>query len=147
MSPKNTKVIPRGGTGATDDSFLSSQKQQQYSANYGNPSGYSQMGLTANSFHQVADTSANSFDLAAQNPHNGGPASFSNTATDWNAAHRTFYLELGADHVSDTRSTKWTNEYQKREPSYSREDNSSMQMRTTHSFLNQKQLDRREDDE
>jgi len=52
-SPKTTG-IPRGGTGATDDSFASSFKTgkhlQAYPAGYVNPN-FSQMALTANSFH------------------------------------------------------------------------------------------------
>lgn len=90
VSPKNGGAggIPRGGTGATDDSFLSNNLKQQaqpYSVNYVNPA-YSQMGLSANSFHQVGDTSTNSFDIVGG--ANGGPTSFSNTATDWGAAQR-----------------------------------------------------------
>ena len=94
------------------------------------------MALTANSFHQMADTSSNSFDALAGGPNNRAQIasfqqnSFTNTATDWNnAGHRAAYLEMGSgiDTLLETRSNNLASEFGKLNNKYGhggRDDNS-----------------------
>jgi len=81
----------------------------------------------------MADTSTNSFDIAAANQR-GAPASFSNSATDWNAGKRVAYLET-YDGISETRSSKWAAEFNKLDAKYGRDD-SSMRLHTQQPFSN-----------
>ena len=118
LSPTN--AIPRGGTGATDDSFNSSfkppmiQQAASYAPSYnGNNANYSSIALTANSFQiggGMGPENSHSFDTAAQNLNSraGPPSSFQNTATDWRLVgqdQRAGMMDLSAnDHISETRS-------------------------------------------
>lgn len=67
------------------------------------------MAITANSFQMgnVDTSTANSVDYVLGNGgdrHRGGPASFSNTATDWNHRGGNLEMSVPTDHISETRS-------------------------------------------
>ena len=93
------------------------------------------MANTANSFFQgqSSNQNADSFDMMMVN-NQRGPQSFSNTATDWNKAHRGAYLEMASNNgaVTDaglefepTRSSKWTSALDFNSK-YGRDDSSSI---------------------
>lgn len=83
--------FPRGGTGATDDSFMGSLKQMNTASALGGPSAANTSALTGpvtgNSFQVPDDRSANSFDVVASSAQNGanwrGAPSYSQPSSHW----------------------------------------------------------------
>ena len=69
----------------------------------------------------VDTSTANSVDyvLGGVDRHRGAPASFSNTASDWNN-HRGNEMSGPTDHISEPRTSKWAVEFGRLDDKYSK---------------------------